>query len=171
MKKLLIVVDMQNDFIDGALKNPAAQKIVQPMCEFIDSWNGDICFTEDTHNTDYLGTPEGLKLPIPHCIKNTYGQEVNNDLIIRAMKTKEDVFFVEKHSFGYDRWDTFRFDEKYDEIVICGTCTDICVVSNALILKALYPNIKITIKKDLCAGLSAHEEALKVMQMCQCDVE
>ena len=173
MKKLLIVVDMQNDFIDGALKNPAAQRIVQPMCEFIDSWNGDICFTEDTHDEDYLDTPEGLKLPIPHCIKGTYGQEVNNDLIIRAMKNKNETFFVTKHTFGYDRWDTFHLDEKYDEIVMCGTCTDICVISNALILKALYPNIKITIMKDLCAGLTEenHKSAISVMESCQCEIK
>ena len=171
MKKLLLVVDMQYDFLDGALANPSAQAIVPDMCEFIGKWNDDICFTEDTHDEYYLNTPEGEKLPIPHCIEGTKGQEVQNDIIIKAMGTDGEVFFVKKSTFGYDRWDTLRLNEKYEEIVICGTCTDICIVSNALILKALYPNIKITIKKDLCAGLSAHEEALKVMQMCQCDVE
>ena len=92
-------------------------------------------------------------------------------MIVASSATDGDVFFIDKPTFGYTRWDTFGIQDKYDEIVICGTCTDICVVSNALILKALFPDIKITIKKDLCAGLSAHQAALDVMNMCQCDVE
>lgn len=171
MKKLLIVVDMQNDFISGALANPEAQKIVEPMTKFLNDWDGDICFTEDTHGKDYLSTPEGLKLPVPHCIEGTEGQEVNNDLIIAAMKNKNETFFVAKNTFGYDRWGDLRLNEKYSEIVMCGTCTDICVVSNALILKAVYPKMKITVLKDLCAGLSAHNDALNVMKMCQCEVK
>lgn len=170
-KKILIVVDMQNDFIDGTLANEDAKKIVAPMCEFIRKWDGDICFTQDTHSEDYLNTSEGQKLPVIHCIRGTEGHEIHNDLIIASASTNKNFFFIEKPNFGYNRWDTYHFDEKYDEIVLCGTCTDICVVSNALILKSVYPETKITVLKDLCAGLSAHKAALEVMIMCQCEVK
>ena len=173
MKKLLVIVDMQNDFIDGALANEDAQKIVNPICDLLHTWDGDICFTEDTHDKDYYSTQEGKYLPVPHCLKGTMGQEVNNDIIIAAMKNQNESFFIEKHAFGYNRWDTLHLDEKYDEIVVCGTCTDICVVSNVLAIKANYPETKVVVLSKLCAGLTKekHEAALEVMRSCQCDVE
>lgn len=172
MKKLLVIVDMQNDFIDGALANEDAQKIVNPICDLLHTWDGDICFTEDTHDKDYYSTQEGKILPVPHCLKGTMGQEVNNDIIIAAMKNQNESFFIEKHAFGYNRWDTLHLDEKYDEIVIVGTVSSICVISNALILKSIYPEIKITVVKKLCADLDeeSHNSSMIVMKNCHINI-
>lgn len=172
MKKALIVVDMQNDFIDGSLANPDAQAIVEPIAQKVRDFYGDIYLTMDTHEQNYLDTMEGEKLPVKHCIYATEGWCVHQDIMNAAYANESGfVFLIKKHSFGYNDWKHYL--EGYDEIEICGTCTDICVVSNALIIKALYPETKITVLKDLCAGLTPekHEAALEVMRSCQIDVE
>lgn len=176
MRKLLIVVDMQNDFIDGALANEDAQYIIYPIVRLIREWDGDIVFTRDTHGKEYMDTQEGKYLPIPHCSYLTDGWMVNDRLVDAAAENKKCYYsFVDKPTFGMLGWDKFLTDETtepYDEIYMCGTCTDICVVSNALILKATFPETPIKVYGNLCAGVTKekHEAALEVMRSCQCEV-
>ena len=172
MNKLLIIIDMQNDFIDGSLANPDAQAIVEPMARLIESWSGDIIFTMDTHDEDYLETMEGKHLPVKHCIIGTEGWRVNQALYDASLNfpIEQSVDYILKPTFGYKDWD---FETTtYDEIYLCGTCTDICVVSNALVLKAKYPEIPIRVYGNLCAGVTKekHEAALEVMKSCQVEV-
>ena len=168
--KTLIVVDMQNDFIDGALANPAAAAIIPDMVEYIKNFGGDIICTRDTHYSDYLLTQEGKKLPIPHCICDTKGWELN-DAIFEAVR-KDEFTVVNKESFGDISTICYELYRDVDEIYLCGTCTDICVVSIALNLKARYPETKIYCLGNLCAGVTpeSHEAALTVMKMCQIEV-
>ena len=176
MRKLLIVVDMQNDFIDSALANEEAQKIVTPIASLIREWEGDIIFTRDTHGGEYMETQEGRCLPIPHCSYLTDGWMINDRLVDTATENNKCYYaFVDKNTFGMLGWDDFLIDETtepYDEICMCGTCTDICVVSNALILKATFPETPIKVYGNLCAGVTKekHEAALEVMRSCQCEV-
>lgn len=185
MKRLYVVVDMQNDFITGALANPSAQKIVKPMTDFLkeiskDYYNSMIVATRDTHDENYLNSYEGKNLPIPHCIKRTLGWEINSEILNAITKYPIITIALDKKYFnaGENEWqDTFSEikkliasdDLEFEEIVIMGTCTDICVISNAFSLKALYPNIDIIVLSDLCAGLTKekHESALDVMRSCQ----
>ena len=181
---ILIIVDMQNDFIDGALANPEAQKIVEPICKLVMSqkWD-DIVLTMDTHQSNYLKTQEGRKLPIKHCVEGMDGWRLNeeikftcNDRFILKYKTYPHGP-LHKNTFGYIYWKMFKYDRvKLGDsvnIYIVGTCTDICVVSNALILKSTYPEANITVYSNLCAGTTKenHEAALQVMRSCQIDVE
>lgn len=168
MKNALIVIDMQNDFIHGALKNPAAQAIVAPIAQAVAAFDGDVYATRDTHASDYLTTPEGKKLPVVHCVKDTDGWQIEN--AIQAALAKRGAKIVDKPTFGYLDW---QFLAPYDTITLVGTCTDICVVSNALVLKALFPNATIAVRAKLCAGTTEenHEAALKIMRCCQVDVE
>lgn len=177
--KLLIVVDMQNDFITGALGSEDAQKIVNNVVDKVNSYNPErVVFTRDTHYGNYLMTQEGKKLPVPHCIKDTYGWEVIKELQeTKAYKLeREDTvpITLDKDSFGYNSWCIFFASNriKASEIEIVGVCTDICVVSNALILKALLPELPITVDARCCAGITpeSHEAALKVLKMCQINV-
>ena len=178
--KTLIVVDMQNDFIDGALANPAAQAIVPEMTDFIANFKGEIIFTRDTHYTDYLLTQEGRILPVPHCIIDTEGWHIRNVLKDAAAERcdkdpemRYDFYVVDKENFGDITELADCIDEYYtDEIYICGTCTDICVISVALNLKARFPEIKMYCIADLCAGLTPekHVAALEVMRSCQIEV-
>ena len=163
--KTLIVIDMQNDFIDGSLGTKEAENIVDNVKKKIEEYkkNKDkIIFTRDTHNENYLETSEGKKLPVEHCIKGTYGWQIKDGLMV------DDAEIIDKPSFGYTEWDKFNFSE----IEIVGLCTDICVVSNALILKALYPDIKISVDSSCCAGVTkeTHNSALETMKMCQIDI-
>ena len=169
MAKMLIVIDMQNDFIDGALGTPEAVKIVPRVKAKIKEYekNGDkIFFTKDTHTEDYLSTQEGKKLPIPHCIEGTHGWEITDGL------NTSNHHVVIKRSFGYADWFYYSFGEVYDEIEVIGLCTDICVISNVLILKALFPEVPIKVDASCCAGTTpeAHEAALTVMRSCQIEV-
>ena len=170
MDKLLIIIDMQNDFIDGALANPAAQSIVPGIVEFAKAWKGKISVTLDTHQENYLETQEGKNLPVPHCIAGTPGHELNNQ-IAEAIKSKIS-YTIAKPTFGFAGWPLYGFNKHFDEVVLVGTCTDICVISNALVIKAAYPEMKVTVIADLCAGLSLekHEAALEVMRSCQVNV-
>lgn len=170
--KTLIIVDMQNDFIDGALANPAAAAIVEPMVEYIKNFYSDIICTRDTHYTDYLLTQEGKNLPIPHCICDTAGWELNDQIFDAVRTYAEDFIVVDKETFGDISTICHNLYKDTDEIYICGTCTDICVISIALNLKARYPEVKIYCIADLCAGLTPekHAAALEVMRSCQIEV-
>lgn len=165
MKKTLIVVDMQNDFIDGALGTKEAVAVVENVKRKIATYreNGDeIIFTRDTHLPDYLDTNEGKYLPVPHCIEGTKGWEIYEGLMVEGAKV------VNKPTFGYLNWTDYRFEE----VELIGLCTDICVVSNALIIKAMYPEIKVTVDAACCAGVTpeSHGAALTTMKMCQVEV-
>ena len=165
MKRTLIVIDMQKDFIDGALGTPEAQTIVPAVREKISTYRkrGDeIIFTRDTHGPDYLSTPEGRKLPVEHCLKGTPGWELAPGLWEPGEK------IIDKPTFGYTGWG----DMEFEKIELVGLCTDICVVSNALILKAKYPEAIISVDASCCAGVTPekHNAALETMKSCQIDV-
>lgn len=166
MKKTLIVVDMQNDFIDMALGTKEAVAIVPKVQEKIRAYaqNGDeIIYTRDTHGEDYLNTPEGRKLPVPHCLRGTKGWEIREGLYIPGCK------IIDKPNFGWPHW----AEEKLEEVELIGLCTDICVVSNALLIKAAFPDAAVKVDARCCAGVTpeSHEAALLTMQMCQIDVQ
>ena len=165
MKKTLIVVDMQNDFIDMALGTKEAVAIVPKVKEKIQEYvgNGDeIIFTRDTHSENYLQTTEGKKLPVEHCIQGTKGWEIADGLYVEGCK------IIDKPNFGWPNWQ----EEQLEEVEIIGLCTDICVVSNALIIKATFPDANIKVDSNCCAGVTVetHEAALKTMEMCQIEV-
>lgn len=156
---------MQNDFIDGSLGTREAQAIVPKVVAKIREYQeaGDqIIFTRDTHGEDYLETPEGKKLPVEHCIKGAKGWMIADGLEVDGAE------YIDKPNFGWSHWNEWTFDE----IEMVGLCTDICVVSNALILKAEFPEVKITVDASCCAGVTpeSHEAALLTMKMCQIDV-
>lgn len=178
-RKVLIVVDVQNDFITGALKNEEAIKRLPNIINLVKNGNfDDIYLTMDTHKEDYLDTLEGSKLPIPHCIRGTEGHKLSPELV-KALKDFPTLNIVEKDTFGslnlaqdlQALWNLSIHQEV--EFTIVGFCTDICVVSNALLLRAHLPNAKITVLEDCCAGVTpeTHESAIKTMKMCQIDVE
>lgn len=165
MKKTLIVVDMQKDFIDGALGTKEAEAIVENVKKKIESYkeNGDeIIFTRDTHYDNYLETNEGKHLPVVHCIKDTEGWMINKELEV------PEAIYIDKPSFGYMNWKDYNLEE----VELVGLCTDICVVSNALIIKATYPEIKVSVDANCCAGVTpeTHKAALTTMKMCQVEV-
>ena len=165
MKKTLIVVDMQKDFIDGSLGTKEAVVIVDNVKKKIKEYqeNGDeIIFTRDTHQIDYLNTNEGKHLPVEHCIEGTEGWKIEAELEVPG------AIYIDKPTFGYLKWNEYNLEE----VELVGLCTDICVVSNALIIKALYPEIKVTVDSSCCAGVTpeSHEAALTTMRMCQIEV-
>lgn len=173
MSKVLVVVDMQNDFITGSLANPAAEAIIKPMVEYIKNFDGEqVLFTRDTHFHDYLETQEGRNLPILHCQCGSEGWEVHDDLFNAIENKNCEWAMVDKYSFGDIEELDDELDAYVDEIYLCGTCTDICVVSVALNLKARYPEAKMYCIADLCAGLTPekHAAALEVMRSCQIEV-
>lgn len=166
MKKTLIVIDMQNDFIDGSLGTKEAQAIVSNVKKKIEEYKsrGDqIIFTRDTHFENYLETNEGKHLPVQHCVYETSGWEISKEL------DTDNAILVNKKTFGYRGWYEFGFNE---DVELVGLCTDICVVSNALILKAMYPEINISVDASCCAGVTpeSHKAALTTMKMCQINV-
>ena len=169
-KKAIIVVDMQNDFIDGALGTKEAQEMLPHLAEKLSHADGetDILFTMDTHESNYLSTQEGKKLPVEHCIKPSKGWEIAATLKSFAEKAKA---VVEKPTFGSTKLPEFVAD--YDEIELVGLCTDICVISNALLLKAFYPEKKISVDASCCAGVTpeSHKNALNAMKMCQIEIK
>lgn len=179
MNKILVVVDMQNDFIDGALGTKEAQAIVKNVILKIKTYmenNNKIYFTMDTHNEDYLESQEGRKLPIKHCIKGTDGWNLQSEIQL-LLDTQKDKTVFEKNGFGsIELADTIKnnyIDSIDTEIEIVGLCTDICVVTNAMLLKTYMPNTKITIDEKCCAGVTvqSHVEALNTMKMCQIEIE
>lgn len=173
MKQFLVVVDIQNDFVDGALGTDEAQAIVAPAAEKIAGFDGDIFVTFDTHFENYPDTAEGAKLPIPHCIKDTAGWELH-PCIAEALENKA-YTTVEKLTFGSLALPALieRAAAGEDfEVTLIGLCTDICVVSNALILKAAFPEKRIEVDASCCAGVTvdSHNAALSTMYMCQIDI-
>lgn len=171
--KTLIVIDMQKDFIDGSLGTKEAVGIVDNVKKKIEEYlkNGDeVIFTRDTHQENYMDTNEGRHLPVIHCIEETEGWEIRPELIDAVKKSGSgNVTIINKPSFGYTGWGDFEFEE----VELVGLCTDICVVSNALILKALFPEIKISVDAAACAGVTpeSHNAALTTMKMCQIEIK
>lgn len=166
--KYLIVVDMQNDFISGALGSKDAEAIVPNVVEKVKNFDGRVIFTRDTHFENYMQTQEGTKLPIPHCIKDTDGWQICDALSKFAKK------MVDKVTFGSVELPNILKDygEPIDEIELCGLCTDICVISNAMILKAVFPETNIIVDASCCAGVTqeSHDTALRAMEAVQIDV-
>ncbi len=168
MSKLLVVVDMQKDFIDGALGTREAQKIVPFVIDEIKNFDGDVVFTFDTHSSIYLETKEGKKLPVEHCIKGTDGWKLDKTIEPLALGKK----CFEKPTFGSVELAEFASGGDYTDITLIGLCTDICVISNAMLLKAFLPEVNISVKASCCAGVTpeSHENALSAMKMCQIDI-
>lgn len=170
MKKILVVVDMQKDFVDGALGTAEAVAIVPNVVKKINEFDGDIFVTYDTHFENYMDTSEGKNLPVPHCIKGTDGWKLDSH-VYEALSKKE-YTEVEKLTFGSTALPELIKNQVGEEeftIELIGLCTDICVVFNALILKANFPEIDIMVDKTCCAGVTpaSHDAALTTMQMCQ----
>ncbi len=173
MKKFLVVVDMQKDFVDGALGSREAVAIVPAAAEKIRSFDGDILATFDTHFENYMDTAEGRKLPVPHCIKDTEGWKLNKD-IAEALNGKK-FTPVEKYTFGSVELPELIIREAAGDdfsIELIGLCTDICVVSNALLLKASFPEAAIAVDEKCCAGVTPekHAAAIETMRSCQIDI-
>ena len=166
--KILIVVDMQNDFISGSLGSTLAEAIVPGVVEKVKKYDGKVIFTRDTHFADYMNTQEGRKLPVEHCVKDTAGWEICNELKPYA----ETV--IDKITFGSVELPSVikNFGEEIEEIELCGLCTDICVISNAMILKAAFPEVKISVDGKCCAGVSeeSHQTALDAMRAVQIEI-
>ena len=169
--RALIVVDMQNDFIDGSLGTKEAQAILSNVKNKIEQYkenNDVIIFTRDTHNEDYLETQEGKNLPVKHCVKDTKGWEISKELLTEGYKV------INKDTFGsLELVDYLKQDYKeFDEIELVGLCTDICVISNALLLRAALYNTTINVVEKACAGVTKekHLAALETMRSCQINV-
>ena len=201
MRKILIVVDMQNDFVTGSLGTPEAQAIVPKVVDKVKECNDngyDIFFTQDTHEEDYYcNTLEGKYLPVEHCLLNTYGYKIIDQLSFADNKST----CIDKYTFGYDDWhneiERLLIRKEYDDDLknwntsgayldysghcldrdlqfeLIGLCTDICVVSNALILRAQFPDSEIIVHADCCAGTTPekHAAALEVMKSCQIQIK
>ncbi len=170
--KVLVVVDMQNDFIDGALGSEEAVKILPAVKSVISAFEGEIFFTRDTHSSDYLSTSEGKKLPVEHCIEGSYGWQIREELeILREHRC------VNKPTFGsfalVEELKKLDEKEKISSITLIGVCTDICVISNAMLLKAAFYDREIRVLSSCCAGVSAesHINALNAMKACQIEIE
>lgn len=171
MKKVLIVVDMQKDFVDGSLGTKEAVLIVPNVCKKIKEFDGDIYVTYDTHQDNYLETSEGHKLPVVHCVEGSEGWKLNKE-VEEALANKEYTTVI-KPTFGSIKLPEL-LKERYSEdleIELIGLCTDICVVSNALMLKANFYESKISVDSSCCAGVTVdtHNAALTTMKMCQID--
>ena len=164
--KYLIVVDMQVDFITGSLGSEAAQAIVANVLEKVKSFEGEVIFTRDTHEENYLQTQEGRKLPVRHCIRDTEGWQICPELRDYAKVV------VDKPTFG--SMELVRLLEKAqpEEVHLCGLCTDICVISNAMLVKAAFPEVPIYVDAACCAGVTAqsHKNALDAMRAVQIEV-
>lgn len=173
MRRALVVIDMQNDFVDGALGTREAQAIVPNVVNLIGEGGFDeVLATQDTHYDDYPDTLEGRKLPVPHCKAGTYGWLLNKD-VTRALDNCDRAYCAfEKNTFGSIELAEHIRDGKFDEVVFCGLCTDICLVSNVLMARAYCPDMTIKVKADCCAGVTpeTHEAALTTMRMCQVDI-
>lgn len=169
---ILLVVDMQNDFIDGALGTKEAQDIVPKVVDKIRNFDGRILATRDTHEENYLETQEGRKLPVKHCIRGTGGWEICKEIkdLVKELPIDKAVFgslelgnMLQK----YDEW-----QEKIESVTLVGLCTDICVISNSMIVKAALPETKVIVDASCCAGVTpeSHRQALEAMKVCQIEV-
>ena len=168
MSKILIVVDMQNDFIDGALGTKEAVEIVPYVKDVIESFDGKVYFTRDTHFENYMETQEGANLPVPHCIKDTNGWQIRAEL--DALRRTE---AIDKLTFGSSALvDVLKVEKDIESITFVGLCTDICVISNAMVVKAFFPELPLIVDAKGCAGVSpeSHQRALEAMKVCQIKV-
>ena len=167
MKHFLVIVDIQKDFVDGALGTPEAQAMVPLAAETIEKFQGDIFVTYDTHFENYLSTAEGKKLQVAHCIKGTAGHDIPPEIL----RGHTEVF--EKLTFGSVELVEHLKEIEFDGIELVGLCTDICVVSNALMIKAHFPEREVTVDSACCAGVTpeTHTAALTTMKMCQINVK
>ena len=169
--KVLVVIDMQNDFIDGALGTPEACAIVPAVVDKIRNFDGLVLATRDTHGADYLSTQEGRNLPVEHCIKGTKGWELNPEISALIKEAP-----IDKPTFGSCelgmRIKELSEHENVENITLIGVCTDICVISNAMIIKAFLPEVPVTVVKDCCAGVTpeSHLRALEAMRSCQIEI-
>ncbi|MEG1457886.1 MAG: isochorismatase family cysteine hydrolase [Acetivibrio sp.] len=167
----LIVVDMQNDFVDGALGTKEAMAIVPRVVDKIKNFQGRVLYTMDTHGEDYMNTQEGKSLPVKHCVKDTRGWELYPPV---ALLCKEEA--IEKQTFGSVKLGQILFAEnereKIDSITLIGLCTDICVISNALLIKSFLPEVPVIVDESCCAGvtINSHKGALEAMKMCQIEI-
>lgn len=169
-EQVLIVVDMQKDFIDGALGTAEAVAVVPKVAEKIKGFDGEVLFTRDTYGADYLETQEGGKLPVPHCIRGTEGWEIDGAL--RQFVTADTKIF-DKPAFGsVELAQYLSRKEGLRCITLIGLCTDICVISNALIIKAFLPEVRVMVDAQCCAGVTpqSHNNALEAMKMCQIEI-
>ena len=172
MQNVLIVVDMQNDFIDGALGTAEAVSIVSNVKKKIEGFEGLVLFTRDTHESNYLKTQEGKNLPVPHCIRGTEGWEIRKELDVLRTNSPIDKVTFGSSELGKILCDINKEDE-IESITFIGLCTDICVISNVMIAKAFLPEVPIIVDAKCCAGVSveSHENALNAMEVCQVKVE
>lgn len=171
MQDILIVVDMQNDFIDGALGSAEAQAIVPKVAEKIRNFSGRVIFTRDTHEKNYMETQEGKKLPVPHCIRGTEGWQISSKLMEFC---KDEP--IDKETFGSVELGTVlkeaHRENPIQTITFIGLCTDICVISNAMLVKAFLPEVKLVVDASCCAGVTpeSHKNALEAMKVCQIEI-
>ncbi len=168
-KKLLVVVDMQNDFVRGALGTKEAEQIVSNVVQMVQNCrrNGhDVVFTRDTHQSNYLTTQEGANLPVEHCIEGSWGWQIVDELLGYVTNV------IDKPTFGSVLLGNYVQKAGYDEVTLIGLCTDICVISNAMLIRAFCPETKVKVVSSCCAGVTpaSHSNALEAMKMCQIEV-
>ena len=172
--KVLVVVDMQNDFVEGALGTKEACAIVPDVVKMIEEFDGKIVATRDTHMEDYMDSQEGKNLPVIHCVKGTDGWKINSE-IQKALDERQAVV-IDKPTFGSVELGEYvrKLDreEPVEEILLIGVCTDICVISNALLLKAYLPEVPVKVAASYCAGVTPeqHAQALEAMKPCQIEI-
>lgn len=169
-KHVLAVIDMQNDFIDGALGTKEAEAIVENVAAQIREFEGEVVYTRDTHFEGYLGTQEGKRLPVPHCIKDTEGWQIQTQV---RQACAGDVKVFDKPAFGSVELAAYLKDmTDLESVMLIGLCTDICVISNALVIKAFLPEVTVKVNADCCAGVTpeSHKNALEAMKMCQVEI-
>ena len=173
MQEILVVVDMQNDFVTGPLGTPEARTILPKVAEKVKNFPGRVLFTRDTHEENYLESREGRALPVPHCIRGTRGWEICPEL--ETLRKEEPV---DKPTFGSTGLGEVlraadQYGEKIGKITLVGVCTDICVISNALLLRAFLPEADIAVDAACCAGVTpeSHQTALRAMKACQIAIE
>jgi len=173
-RNVLVVIDMQNDFTYGALRNEDAIAIIPDVVKKIKEFPGEVLFTRDTHQDDYMSTQEGRKLPVPHCIEGSQGWELVPE--INALAKDLDSVIFDKPTFGSVDLQTaiveMNEEETLDSIEFIGVCTDICVISNAMLVKAALPELTVRVDSSCCAGVSveSHNTALNAMKACQIEV-
>jgi len=172
MKKLLVMVDLQHDFIDGALGTKEAVAIIPNVVDKISKWDGDIVCTMDTHYENYLTTSEGKKLPVVHCVEDSDGWQINDRVCVAVKTSEKNVKVFKKNTFGSVELGEYIKAEGYDYVEFIGLCTDICVISNVMITKAMIPEAVIVVDSSCCAGVTteSHTNAIEAMKMCQIDI-